>query len=206
MGYRVLVVEDEMLMREIVVDFFKASGYSVFEAADGKEALDILNEIDIDVIILDIMLPEIDGWSVCQSIRKKSSVPIILVTARAGENDKLKGYEIGADDYITKPFSPKVLMAKTKNLLMRTNGTLGGESEANRIEVEGIYIDKDLRIVEIDGERTELSLKEFELLVYLIENENRVVSRNQIINNIWGYDYFGDICVEWRNRRSIFKK
>lgn len=206
MNNRILIVEDEERMREITVDYFKASGFLVFEACDGREALEILEDEKIDVVILDIMIPEIDGWSVCRNTRKKSDIPIILVTARSDEDDKLMGYELGADDYVTKPFSPKVLIAKTKNLLMRVEGTLGNLSKGKSIEVIGISINKQSRIVKVDGERVDLSPKEYDLLIYMMENEKRVLSRDEIINNVWGYEYIGDMRVVDNHIKKLRKK
>lgn len=206
MDKTVLIVEDEERIREITADYFRASGFLVFEACAGKEALEILESEKINVVILDIMIPEIDGWTVCRRIRKKSDIPIILLTARTDEDDKLMGYELGADDYVTKPFSPKVLIAKTKNLLMRIQGALGNESENGCIEITGISINKEARTVNIDGERIDLTPKEYDLLIYLIENEKRVLSRDAIINSVWGYEYIGELRVVDNHIKKLRKK
>lgn len=201
-----LIVEDEEKMRGIIVDYFKASGFLIFEACNGREALDILENERINIVILDIMIPEVDGWAVCRRTRKISDIPIILLTARSDEEDKLMGYEIGADDYITKPFSPKVLIAKTKNLLKRVEGVLGDSSRKKCIDIIGISISKESRTVKIDDERVDLTPKEYDLLIYMIENERRVLSRDEIINNIWGYEYIGDLRVVDNHVKKLRKK
>lgn len=202
----VLVVEDEEKMRGIIVDYFKASGFLVFEAPNGREALEILESAKINLVILDIMIPEIDGWAVCRRIRKISDIPIILLTARSDEEDKLMGYEIGADDYITKPFSPKVLIAKTKNLLRRVEGSLSDSNKKKCIDIIGISIDKESMIVKVDDERIDLTPKEYDLLIYMIENKKRVLSRDEIINSIWGYEYIGDLRVVDNHVKKLRKK
>lgn len=190
MSQSVLLVEDERRMREVITDYFQREGYVIHEAADGKEALEKFQEHPIHLVILDIMIPEIDGWAVCKRIRSTSGVPIIMLTARSDEEDKLMGYELGADDYVTKPFSPKVLVAKARSLLKRASGSMGTESHV--ITLAGITIDKLTRSVTLGEESLELTPKEFQLLVYLMENKERVLTRESILNNVWGYDYFGD--------------
>jgi DNA-binding response OmpR family regulator len=202
----VLIVEDEQKMRGIIVDYFKASGFFVIEACNGREALEILQNETINVVILDIMIPEIDGWAVCKRIRKISDMPIILLTARSDEDDKLMGYEIGADDYITKPFSPKVLIAKTRNLLKRVEGTLGNDKKNKYIDIGDINLNKESRTVKVGGEKVDLTPKEYDLLVYMIENKKRVLSRDEIINNVWGYQYIGDLRVVDNHVKKLRKK
>ena len=186
-----LLIEDEKRMREILIDYFKREGFTIFEASNGREALEIFENNSIHLVILDIMIPEIDGWAVCKRIRKESGVPIIMLTARADEDDKLMGYELGADDYMTKPFSPKVLVAKSKILLKRVDGNVGKENSI--IICADIEVNKLSRTVSIENELIELAPKEFELLVYMIENKEMVLTRENILNHIWGYDYFGDL-------------
>ncbi|MCT4619287.1 MAG: response regulator transcription factor [Marinisporobacter sp.] len=204
MNKNILIVEDEERMREIISDYFKANGFSVYEAFDGHEALELFSIHPIDLIILDIMMPTLDGWSVCRRIRKNSSVPIIMLTARSDEDDKLMGFELGADEYVTKPFSPKVLVARTINLLKRIDGNLGKQDTS--IHLSGIEINKASYIVKIDDQVIDFSPKEFELLIYLIENKGVVLSRENILNHIWGYDYFGDIRVVDTHIKKLRKK
>ncbi|WP_432406177.1 response regulator transcription factor [Wukongibacter sp. M2B1] len=206
MNKNVLIVEDEERMREITADYFRASGFSIFEARNGREALEILKCENINVVILDIMIPEIDGWTVCRRIRNDSDIPVIILTARSDENDKLMGYELGADDYVNKPFNPKVLVAKTKNLLMRTEGCLGNTNKNYDIYKNGIKINKKSRVVRLDGERLDLTPKEYDLLVYMIENERITLSRDNILDNVWSYDYFGDLRVVDTHIKKLRKK
>lgn len=184
----ILLADDEARMRKLVSDFLKKEGYKVIEAEDGKIALDVFNSgQSISLAILDVMMPGLDGWTVCREIRKNSKIPVIMLTARAEETDELFGFDLGADEYITKPFSPLILVARVQALLRRT----GNEDTAVK-NIDGLEIDKNRRTVSIDGERIELSPKEFELLLYLIENQNLAVTREQILNSVWNYDYFGD--------------
>ena len=186
---KILVVDDESRMRKLVKDFLAREGYSVLEAGDGMEAMDVFySDKDIALIILDVMMPKMDGWQVCREIRESSKVPIIMLTARSEERDELQGFELGVDEYISKPFSPKILVARVNAILRRT---LGSE-EGDVIEAGGIVLDKTAHIVKIDGEPIELSYKEFELLSYFMENEGIALSREKILNNVWNYDYFGD--------------
>ena len=186
---KVLVVDDEARMRKLVKDFLTREGYTVIEAGDGMEAMDIFyKEKDIALVILDVMMPKMDGWQVCREIRESSKVPIIMLTARSEERDELQGFELGVDEYISKPFSPKILVARVNAILRRTLGNAGGEV----IEAGGIVIDKAAHIVKIDGKPVELSYKEFELLAYFVENQGIALSREKILNNVWNYDYFGD--------------
>ncbi|MBP3602908.1 MAG: response regulator transcription factor [Lachnospiraceae bacterium] len=186
---KILVVDDEARMRKLVKDFLSKSGYEVLEAEDGSRAVDIfLEQKDIALIILDVMMPLMDGWETCREIRRYSKVPIIMLTAKSDEKDELLGFQLGVDEYITKPFSPKILVARVEAILRRTN-QLGTEE---RVEAGGIVIDKSAHSVTIDGELIELSYKEFELLTYFVENKGIALSREKILNNVWNYDYFGD--------------
>ena len=186
---KILVVDDESRMRKLVKDFLSREGYTVLEAADGVEAMDIFYEDkDIALIILDVMMPRMDGWQVCREIRESSKVPVIMLTARSEERDELQGFALGVDEYISKPFSPKILVARVNAILRRTLGTDDGDV----ISAGGIVIDKAAHIVKIDGKSVDLSYKEFELLAYFIENQGIALSREKILNNVWNYDYFGD--------------
>ena len=186
---KILVVDDESRMRKLVRDFLERAGFQVLEAGDGMEALDLFYEDQgISLIILDVMMPKMDGWEVCREIRKESKVPIIMLTARGEERDELNGFELGVDEYISKPFSPKILVARVNALLRRTSGL----SMDQTIAAGGIEIDKAAHIVKIDGNMIDLSFKEFELLTYCIENQGIALSREKILNNVWNYDYFGD--------------
>lgn len=186
---KILVVDDESRMRKLVKDFLVREGYTVLEAGDGMAAMDLFySEKDIALIILDVMMPKMDGWQVCREIRESSKVPIIMLTARSEERDELQGFELGVDEYISKPFSPKILVARVDAILRRTLGNTGGEV----VEAGGIRMDKAAHIVKIDGNQIELSYKEFELLSYFMENEGIALSREKILNNVWNYDYFGD--------------
>ena len=185
----ILVVDDEQRMRKIVKDFLVASGYIVLEAEDGEKALEVFqeNKNKIDLILLDVMMPKLDGWSVLRQIRQESKVPIIMLTARGEEQDELFGFELGVDEYISKPFSPKILVARVQAILKRTSA-----EENKATDYGGIEIDKNGRVVKIEGKTIELSLREYELLLYLVENENIALSRDKILNNVWNYDYYGD--------------
>ncbi len=187
---KILVVDDESRMRKLVKDFLIRENYEVLEAGDGEEALDIFyREKDIALLILDVMMPKINGWDVCKEIRETSKVPIIMLTAKSSENDELGSFEIGADEYISKPFSPKILVARVGALLRRTN-KIG--DEAMLIQMGGIVMDKNAHTVAIDGKQIELSYKEFELLDYFMENAGIALSREKILDSVWDYDYFGD--------------
>jgi len=186
---KILVVDDESRMRKLVRDFLVKDGYDVLEAGDGEEALDIFyRHKDIALIVLDVMMPKLDGWQVCREVRAGSKVPIIMLTARSDERDELQGFELGVDEYVSKPFSPKILVARIAAILRRTNQTSGGEV----LQCGGIQMDKAAHQVLIDGEPVELSYKEFELLAYFIENKGIALSRERILNSVWNYDYFGD--------------
>ena len=200
---KILVVDDESRMRKLVSDFLTRKGYEVIEAADGIEAVDIFMENkDIALIILDVMMPGMDGWEVCREIRKDSKVPIIMLTAKGEENDELHGFECGADEYISKPFSPKILTARVDAILRRAYGVDGNEV----IEIGGIVIDKAAHIVKIDGEEIDLSYKEFELLTYFVENKGLGLSREKILNNVWNYDYYGDARTIDTHVKKLRKK
>lgn len=186
---KVLVVDDESRMRKLVKDFLTKDGYIVIEAEDGQRALDIFYENnDISLIILDVMMPRRDGWEVCREIRKNSKVPIIMLTAKSEERDELLGFELGVDEYISKPFSPKILVARVSAILRRTNQVSDGEI----LDIGGIVINKVAHSVSVDGKEIELSYKEFELLSFFIENKGVALSREKILNSVWNYDYFGD--------------
>ena len=185
---KILVVDDEERMRKLVRDFLANKGYRVLEASNGEEALEIfLQQKDIALILLDVMMPVMDGWETCKSIREYSKVPIIMLTAKSEEKDELKGFELGVDEYITKPFSPKILVARVEAIL-RSYADSGDEI----LEEGGIKIDKIAHTVTIDGQMTDLSFKEFELLSYFLENKGIALSREMILNHVWNYDYFGD--------------
>lgn len=186
---KILVVDDESRMRKLVKDFLTMQNYEVIEASDGNEAVNIFfNDQDIALIILDIMMPNMDGWQVCREIRGYSKVPIIMLTARSDERDELQGFELGVDEYISKPFSPKILVARVQAILRRT----GQNNEDAVISYGPIVLDKSAHVVTIDGEDVELSFKEFELLAYFMENQGKALSREKILNSVWNYDYFGD--------------
>lgn len=185
---KVLVVDDEARMRKLVKDFLTVKGFQVIEAENGEEAVDIFFEQkDIALILLDVMMPKMDGWEVCKTIRQYSQVPIIMLTARSEERDELQGFQMGVDEYISKPFSPKILVARVEAILRRTK-----QANVDATDVGGIRIDKAAHQVTIDGEPIELSYKEFELLTYFVENQGLALSREKILNHVWNYDYFGD--------------
>ncbi len=186
---KILVVDDESRMRKLVRDFLVKSNYQVLEAEDGEQAVDLFfSQKDIALIVLDVMMPKMDGWQVCREIRAYSKVPIIMLTARGDERDELQGFELGVDEYISKPFSPKILVARIEAILRRTNQAAADEI----LSAGGIEIDKAAHMVKIDGKDVELSYKEFELLVYFMENKGIALSREKILNQVWNYDYFGD--------------
>ncbi len=187
---KILVVDDESRIRKLVRDFLVKKEYEVLEAADGEEALDIFyRDKDIALIILDVMMPKLNGYQVCREIRESSSVPVIMLTAKAEERDELTGFDAGADEYVAKPFSPKVLVARVEAILRRT--TLN-EKQSGPLEMGGIKVDKEAHQVSVDGVLVELSYKEFELLTYFMENPGIALSREKILNGVWNYDYFGD--------------
>ena len=185
---KVLIADDESRMRKLVKDFLNKNGIQVVEAENGEQDCDIFySQKDISLIILDVMMPKMDGWQVCREIRSNSNVPIIMLTARGDEKDELLGFELGVDEYISKPFSPKILVARIDAILRRTGG-MGDET----IEIGGIKMDKQAHEVYVDGKLIDLSLKEFELLEFFIANKGVALSRDKILNNVWNYDYFGD--------------
>ena len=189
---KVLMVDDESRMRKLVSDFLTRKGYIVIEAGDGEEALDrFYADKDISLVILDVMMPKMNGWDVCREIRKNSKVPIIMLTAKSDESSELNGFECGADEYIAKPFSPKILTARVDALIRRSYSIDSSEVT----DVGGIIIDKAAHIVKIDGQEIDLSFKEFELLTYFVDNKGLALSREKILNNVWNYDYFGDARI-----------
>lgn len=188
-GTYILVVDDESRIRKLLRDFFTAKGYQILEAEDGEKAIEVFeeNRNKIKLILLDVMMPKLDGWSVLRKIRQESNLPVIMLTARGEEQDELFGFELGVDEYISKPFSPKILVARVEAILKRT-----GKNEKEIKDLGGIQIDKEGRTVSVDGKLIELSLREYELLLYLVQNENIALSRDKILNNVWNYDYYGD--------------
>ena len=185
---RVLVVDDESRMRKLVRDFLVRQDYEVLEAGDGEEALDIFyREKELALMILDVMMPKMNGWEVCKEVRETSKIPIIMLTAKGDESDELMGFELGVDEYISKPFSPKILVARVGAILRRS-----GLTEEQCMEINGIRLDKNAHMVTVDGEKIDLSYKEFELLNYFMENAGIALSREKILNHVWNYDYFGD--------------
>lgn len=185
----ILIVDDEDRMRMLIRDFLERQGYKVIEAGDGMEAMDkFYADKNIALVILDVMMPKMDGWQTCREIRELSKVPIIMLTARSEERDELKGFELGVDEYVSKPFSPKILVARVEAILRRTTGKEGSEI----IDAGGIMIDKAAHEVKIEEKEIELSFKEFELLTYFVENQGLALSREKILNSVWNYDYFGD--------------
>ncbi|MCO0601073.1 response regulator transcription factor [Peribacillus butanolivorans] len=189
MSKSILIVEDEDILREILKDYFLNEQFKVLEARDGKEALVLFDEEEIHLVILDIMLPELDGWSVCRRIRKTSQVPIIMLTARVDEDDTLLGFELGADDYVAKPYSPQILLARAKRLL-ESRVALGNEGDT--LTIQGIGIHLPSRIVTIEGVDINLTHTEFEILTYFMQNQGIVLTREQLISRIWGYEFSGD--------------
>ena len=186
---KILVVDDEARMRKLVTDFLTREGYEVLEAEDGEKAMDLFYaDKDIALVILDVMMPRMDGWQTLREMRESSQVPVIMLTARTDEKDELRGFDLGVDEYVTKPFSPRTLVARVGAILRRT----AGREENDRIELSGIVLDKSAHQVTIDGQPIELSFKEFELLEYFMENNGIALSREKILNHVWNYDYYGD--------------
>ena len=188
-GKYILVVDDESRMRKLLNDFLVAKGYHILEAEDGEKAIEVFeeNKNKIKLILLDVMMPKLDGWSVLRKIRQDSNVPVIMLTARGEEQDELFGFELGVDEYISKPFSPKILVARVETILKRVYGDIKEVKD-----YDGITIDQEGRTVKVDGKPIDLSLREYELLKYLLDNENIALSRDKILNNVWNYDYYGD--------------
>lgn len=200
---KVLMVDDESRMRKLVSDFLTRKGYQVIEAGDGEEALDkFYEDKDISLIILDVMMPKLNGWDTCKEIRRNSNVPIIMLTAKSDEASELNGFDCGADEYISKPFSPKILTARVDALIRRSYSIDSSEI----IDVGGIIINKAAHIVKIDDEEIELSFKEFELLTYFVDNKGIALSREKILNNVWNYDYFGDARTIDTHVKKLRKK
>ena len=186
---KILVVDDEARMRKLVADFLVRDGYEVLEAGDGEKAMDMFYaDKDIALVILDVMMPKMDGWQVLREIRESSQVPVIMLTARSDERDELKGFDLGVDEYVTKPFSPRTLVARVEAILRRTTS----QEENDKIELSGIVLDKSAHLGTVDGEQVELSFKEFGLLAYFMDNNGIALSREKILNHVWNYDYFGD--------------
>ena len=188
-GTYILVVDDESRMRKLLKDFLAVKGYQILEAEDGENALEIFeeNRNKIKLVLLDVMMPKLDGWSVLRKIRQESNLPVIMLTARGEEQDELFGFELGVDEYISKPFSPKILVARVETILKRVYG------DTKQVkDYDGIIIDQEGRTVKVDGKPVDLSLREYELLKYLLDNENIALSRDKILNNVWNYDYYGD--------------
>jgi DNA-binding response OmpR family regulator len=190
MNKNILLVEDDARMREIVKDYFSKEDFQIYEAENGREALELYESQEINLVLLDIMIPQVDGWSVCKRLRKVSDIPIIILTSRSDEDDKLMGYDLGADDYVTKPFSPRVLVAKAKMLLKRAEGSIGRTD--GLLCCNGIEINKLSHTVRMDNDVIELAPKEYELLLFLMENKDIVLSRENILRKVWGYDFYGD--------------
>lgn len=188
-GTYILVVDDESRMRKLLKDFLVVKGYHILEAEDGERALEVFeeNRNKIRLILLDVMMPKLDGWSVLRKIRQESKLPVIMLTARGEEQDELFGFELGVDEYISKPFSPKILVARVEAILKRVYGDIKQVKD-----YDGITIDQEGRTVKVDGKSIDLSLREYELLKYLLDNENIALSRDKILNNVWNYDYYGD--------------
>ena len=203
MNKNILIVEDELRIRILLRDYFRKGGFNILEASDGEEALRNFSENNIDIVILDIMMPKINGFDVCKTIRSVSNIPIVLLTAREEEDDKLHGYELGADDYVTKPFSPKVLVAKVNALLKRTENI---NINKNLSDFDGLKINKLSHEVALDGNILALSPKEYDLLLYLTSNKGIALSRDKILDNVWGYDYFGDIRTVDTNIKRLREK
>ena len=200
---KILVVDDESRMRKLVKDFLTKKGFTVIEAGDGEEAVDKFFEVkDIALIILDVMMPKMDGWQVCREIRQYSKVPIIMLTAKSDEKDELQGFDLGVDEYITKPFSPKILVARVEAILRRSNVLAADDT----MEAGGIELNKAAHEVLIDGKSVELSYKEFELLAYFMSNQSVALSRERILNNVWNYDYYGDARTIDTHVKKLRKK
>ena len=204
MAGKILIVEDDHRMRKLIAHYFKSEGYQVLEAENGKDVLETVTAGQVDLVILDLMMPLVDGWTVCRSLRKASTVPIIILTARRQEDDQVLGFDLGADDYITKPFSPRVLVARARALLNRTRS---GVEQEHSPEIQHLKIDEACHQLFIDDQPIYLSPREYELLLYLIKNRGQVLSREQILDGVWGFDYFGDFRTVdthvWRLRAKL---
>lgn len=189
---RILIVDDEDRIREMLREYLSPQGYVIDEAADGTEALDLFKKYKYFIVILDVMMPKLDGWTVCKEIRKSSQVPIIMLSARGEEYDKLFGFELGVDDYLVKPFSPKELLARIKAIIRRSSNPDTSSSQKSNVQFEGLSVDYNSRNVTVDGKLLSLTPKEYELLSFFTRNPNRVFSRDQLLNEVWGYDFYGD--------------
>ncbi|MEW6066106.1 transcriptional regulator [Desulforamulus profundi] len=189
---RILLVDDEERIREMIREYTSLEGYDIDEASDGIEAINLFKQQKYSLVILDVMMPKMDGWSVCREIRKTSQVPVIMLTARGEEYDKLFGFELGVDDYIVKPFSPKELLARMKAIIRRGSSAAENTAKGDRISFEGLVIEFNSRNVYVDGNKVNLTPKEYELLNFFVQNPNRVFSREQLLNSVWGYDFAGD--------------
>ena len=187
---KILIVDDEQKIREVIREYSEFNGYEVEEAADGMEAVSLCRLNDYDLIIMDIMMPKLDGYSACKEIKKTKNIPVIMLSARGEEYDKLFGFELGIDDYVVKPFSPKELMARVNAVLARSSAKQ--EEQPEILKFDGLEINIPARTVSVDGKKVELTPKEYELLFYLVENKNIALSRNKLLSDIWGYDFFGD--------------
>jgi len=191
MRRKILLVEDDALMREFITDYFKQEQWEVHEAENGRQALDLFEQVPVDLIVLDIMMPELDGWSVCRRVRKKSDIPIIIITARAEDEDQLLGFELGADEYVIKPLSPRVLVARANALMKRKEGTVGRDGEL--LTYGDLVVNRSAHMVTLAGETINLAPKEYELLHFLIKHYGKVLSRDYILDAVWGYEYMGDL-------------
>nr|WP_154982909.1 response regulator transcription factor [Paenibacillus xylanexedens] len=200
----VLLIEDEESIRELVTDYFTQSAWQVIEAANGEEALELFNSCPPDLVIVDLMIPKVSGWSVCRQIRSQSTVPIIILTAKSEEENKLLGFELGADDYVTKPFSPRVLVARAETLMKRVDNTVGQEDPI--ISFGNIKVYERKRVVESDGQPVELSYKEYDVLLHLLRHRNFPLTREHLLNQVWGVDYFGDPRVVDTHIKNLRKK
>ncbi|MGQ8871185.1 response regulator transcription factor [Paenibacillus sp. TSA_86.1] len=200
----VLLIEDEESIRELVTDYFKQSAWQVIEAANGEEALELFNACPPDLVIVDLMIPKVSGWNVCRQIRSQSTVPIIILTAKSEEENKLLGFELGADDYVTKPFSPRVLVARAETLMKRVDNTVGQEDPI--ISFGNIKVYERKRVVESDGQPVELSYKEYDVLLHLLRHRNFPLTREHLLNQVWGVDYFGDPRVVDTHIKNLRKK
>ncbi|MDP2892085.1 MAG: response regulator transcription factor [Bacillota bacterium] len=190
--YSILVVDDEAKIREVIREYAEFEGYNVTEAADGMEAVNLCNTRDFDAIVMDIMMPKLDGFSTCKEIRKRKKIPVLMLSARGEEYDKLFGFEIGIDDYVVKPFSPKELMARLNVIISRNKNTAWGQALPETYTFEGLVIDVPGRNVYVDGNKTDLTMKECDLFFFLVKNKNIVFSREKLLSEVWGFDFFGD--------------
>ena len=195
MNHKILVIEDEESIRKIIKDYFRREGYEILEACNGREGLEVFKSIDVDLVILDVMMPEMDGWTVCRKIREVSSTPIVMLTARGKDEDELMGLELKADDYVKKPFNPSILVARVNNLLERSKGEPIEGKDDSKVMLGGIEVDRYARNVTVEGEEIVLTPKEFEILDYFMQNEGKVMTRENLLSRVWGYDYFGDARV-----------